>query len=192
MRRNRYFPRTSDGRDVLHLARGMAEARELPAVDDVGVERIRRDVPVLLGADGMPVAESDRAVVAAARDRDRAALLLPAVDPVRKAVVRRDVVELRRRLVVPAAPRRARVHGDRRALVGREEDDVGVLRVDEDRVVVVAARRALHGRERLPAVGRAVRRRCSRPRPRRGSSDARAPRRSRRRAPRRAPRRSRA
>src|ERR1019366_10085818 len=96
----------------------VAEARELPAVDDVGVERVRRDVPVLLRADGVPVAEADRTAVAPARNRDRAALLLAAVDPIRKVVVRGDVVELRRRLVVPAAPRRARIHGDRRALLG--------------------------------------------------------------------------
>jgi hypothetical protein len=157
------LPAKRSGRDVLHVARGMAEARELAAVHDVGVEGVRRDVPVFLGPHGVPVAEADGSMVAPARNRDRAALLLPAVDPVGEAFVGGHVIQLRRRLVVPAAPRCPAVHRDRRALVGREQDHVGVLRVDEDRVVIVPARRALHRRERLAAVRGTVCRRVRRP-----------------------------
>ena len=101
--------RTGFGRDVLHLARAPVEARHLAAVDDVGVERIGRDVAVLLDADRVPIAKRDLPVVAAARDARRAALLLAAAHAIRKRVVGADVVELRRRLVVPAAPRLAAV-----------------------------------------------------------------------------------
>ena len=88
-------------RDVLRLAGLLVEADDAAAVDDVRVQRIRRDVGVLVGADTHPVAERDLPAVAAARDPDRTALLLSAVDPVRKLLVGRHVIQLRRRLVVP-------------------------------------------------------------------------------------------
>src|SRR5205085_3694743 len=142
--------------DVLRLARRLVEARELAAVDEVRVRGVGGDVAVLFRADRAPVAERDRAVVAAAGGSDRAALLLAAVDPVGKLIVRRDVVELRRRLVVPTAPRAPAVDGERRALVGGEQDDFGVLRINPDGVVVVAAGRSLPGVVGVTAVGRAI------------------------------------
>src|ERR1700759_293438 len=45
------------GRDVLNLARRLVEARELTAVDEVRIQRIGRDVAVLFGSHGSPVAE---------------------------------------------------------------------------------------------------------------------------------------
>src|SRR5207302_6215212 len=102
------------------------EARALAAVDDLGIERVGGDVAILIGADGMPVAEGDLAIVAAAGDAGGAALLLAAVDPVGNLVIGDDVIELRGGLVVPAAPGGAVVDADGGALVGGEEDDVGV------------------------------------------------------------------
>ncbi len=126
------------------------------------MQRVGRRVAVLLDADRMPVAKRDLAVVAAARDAGRARLLLSAVQPVRKAVVGRDVKHLRRGLVVPGAPRGAAVHRDRAALIRGDQHHVRVVRVDPDRVVVVAARRTLPRRERPPAVTRLVRGRVRR------------------------------
>ena len=70
-------------RDVLHLAGRPMELRDFSsaaAVDKIGIERIGRDVSVLDHADRMPVAEGDGAVVAAAGNADRTALLLSRAD----------------------------------------------------------------------------------------------------------------
>ena len=106
----------------------LIEARHLAAVNDVGIERIGRDVAVFFDAHRLPVAEGDLAVIAAAGDADRAALLLAAVDPIGKPIVGDDVIELRGGLVVPGAPRLAAVDGDGRALVAGQDDDVGIRR----------------------------------------------------------------
>ena len=107
----------------------------------------------------MPFAETDLAVVAAAHRAGGAALLLRAVNPIRKAVVGRDVINLRGRLVVPGAPGCAAVHADYRALITRQRDDLRIFRADPDALVIIAARRPLEAGERFPAVGRAPRRR---------------------------------
>ena len=65
----------------------------------------------------------------------------------------RDVIERRRRLVVPAAPRLAAVERDDRALIRRHRDDVGIVRIEPGALVVVAAGRAANRRERAAAVG---------------------------------------
>src|SRR5947207_7424621 len=100
----------------------------------------------------MPLPERDLTVVAAAHDTDRAALLLAAVHPVGKTTVGRHVVELRRRLVVPRAPAVAAVHRHHRALITRQQDDLGVVRIDPQTMVVVPAGGAPECREGLPAV----------------------------------------
>src|SRR5206468_9823429 len=110
-------------------------------------------VIALVGADRRPVAEGERAVVAAADGAHGAIVLLARVDPVREAVVRGEVVHLARRLVVPAAPVRAAVHGHDGALVGSRDHVVGMLRVDPHIVIVVAARGALADLARRPAGG---------------------------------------
>ena len=90
--------------DVLRLAGAAVVARELAAIDDVGIERIGHHVAVLFRRHRMPVAKGDLAVVAAAGDAHRAALLLAAAQPIGEGVVGIDVIELRRGLVVPRAP----------------------------------------------------------------------------------------
>ncbi len=141
------------GAHLLHLSRDLVVTRHLAAVDDVRIQRIRRDVAVLLGAHRVPVAKRDLPIVAAARHARRPALLLPAVHPVGRLVIGDHVIELCRRLVVPTAPGGASVHRDGGALVGGQQDDRGVLRIDPDGVVVVAAGCALDGGEALSRVG---------------------------------------
>src|SRR5262249_53894690 len=83
----------------------------------VRIVGIRHDVTALASANRFPIAWGNRAVVAAARDANGTAVLLRSVDPIGKTVVDRDVVELRRRLVIPGAPCLAFVDADRRALI---------------------------------------------------------------------------
>ena len=69
VRTNRYLPlRMASGEMFCTSPVRLVEARDLSAVDDIRIERIGRDVAVLLDADRMPVAKRDRAVVAAAYD----------------------------------------------------------------------------------------------------------------------------
>src|SRR5882762_11764842 len=103
--------------DALSLPRAAIVARELSAIDDIGVERVRRHIAIFLSSDGMPFAESDLAIVATAGDAGRAALLLAAAQTIRKGVVGIDVIHLRCRLVVPTAPGRSAVDGYHRALI---------------------------------------------------------------------------
>src|SRR5579863_8760632 len=98
---------------------------DLSAERDARVRRVGDDVPVLLRADGMPIAFGDFAPLAATDDARRAALLLSAADPIRKALVGVDVIHLRGRLVIPRAPRRAPVDGNRGSLIARQRDDAG-------------------------------------------------------------------
>src|SRR5205814_984353 len=123
--------------DLLHLLRAAVPARELAAVDEVRIERVGDGVAVFLDRGGMPLAVGDAAVVAARLHARRAALLLAAADAVGEGVVGVDVKHLRGRLVVPGAPRLAAVHGDDGSLVGADEDDLRVVRIDPDAVVVV-------------------------------------------------------
>src|ERR1039457_5424441 len=143
-------------RSVARLAGVAIELRTLAAVNQIGMQRIGRHVAVFFYAHRGPVAKGDFAEVAAAGGADRAAFLLSAIDPVGKLVVGDDVIELRRRLVVPGAPGLAAIHADGRALVYGEGDDVGAFGIDPDGVVVVAAGRALDGRKVLASVGGSV------------------------------------
>src|SRR5256886_7900762 len=92
-----------------------------------------------------------RSVVAAAHDSGGPALLLAAVHAVRELVIGADMVKLRRRLVVPRAPRRSAVHRDDGALVAGEQDDLRVVRVDPQAVVVVGPRGTAERPEDNPA-----------------------------------------
>src|SRR5713226_6804577 len=143
-------------RNVTRLAGVAVEHRHLAAINQIRMQRIGRDIAVFFDADGGPVAKSDFAKVAAAGGADRAAFLLASVDPVGELVVGDDVIEKRGGLVVPGTPGLAAVHADGRALVHGEGDDVGVFGIDPDGVVVVAAGRALDGREILAGVSGAV------------------------------------
>ena len=134
-----------DRRDVLHLPRRQMRFRhDIPpgAIDDVGIEGIGYDVPVLDRTDRMPVAKRDLAVVAASGDADRTAFLLARADSIRECVGDADVVELRRRLVEPRAPGRAAVDRDDGTLIADQHDVPGVVRTDPQVLVVIAAGRS--------------------------------------------------
>ena len=152
------FAAHRDGRHVLDLAGRPIESCDAVrsrAVDDLGMERVGRGVAVFDDPDGVPLAESDLAVVPAAGNAHRAAFLLAAANLVRKLVRRGGVIELRRRLVVPGAPGLAAVHGDDRALVAHEQNNVRIAWVDPKILVIVAAGRASDAAPSLAAVGRA-------------------------------------
>src|SRR5215831_13743261 len=68
-------------KNVSRLTGTTIESRQLPADDDVWIERISNDVTVFLCRDRSPVAECDLAFIAAAFDSDRTTFLLPAVKP---------------------------------------------------------------------------------------------------------------
>src|SRR5689334_24475716 len=108
----------------------MYAAVGVPAVDDVGIERVGREVAALTRANGRPVAECDLPVITPARDRGGARVLLRAVHTVRKGVVGDRVVELGGRLVVPATPRTAAVDRDHGALVAADDHVRRVPRID--------------------------------------------------------------
>src|SRR5262249_52245683 len=99
-------------RYILRLTGRPIVLRDLAAVSDVRVDRVGGDIAVFFNADSTPTAPGDRAIIAPASYRRRAALLLTAVDPVRPAIVCDDMIHLRRRLVVPTAPRLAAIDGN--------------------------------------------------------------------------------
>src|SRR5215471_12125525 len=139
-------------RDLLCLPGDSVKASDLSTVNHVWIERVGRDVSVLFHANGIPVAESNRSKIAAARCSYAATLLLTSINPVRELIVGDYVVKLRGRLVVPTAPGRTVVHADSRSLIGRQCDDLWILRIDPDRVIVVPARCAFKCREILSGV----------------------------------------
>ena len=84
--------------------------------------------------------ERDLSVGRAAVNATRTRILLAPAYSVRECVVSGDVIHRRSRLRVPIAPRHAAVGRDDSALVGDGEDDVGVVRIDPDALVIIAAR----------------------------------------------------
>src|SRR6266852_9195094 len=102
----------------------------------------------------MPLAKCDFAVVAAAHRTNGPAFLLSAVNPIRKAIVRGHVIELRGRLVIPSAPRGAAVDGNYRALIAGERNRLRMLAADQNARIVIAARCAAKSDEGLSAVTR--------------------------------------
>ncbi len=137
--------------DLLHFSGGLIEARRFAAIDQVGIQRIRRDVTVFFDAHRMPLAKGDLGRSRSGCNAGRTALLLAAVNPVRKLIVGDHVIELRGGLVVPGTPGLAAVDADGGALVAGEQDDARIFGIDPDGVVIVATRRAFYCGERCPA-----------------------------------------
>ena len=94
----------------------------------------------------MPVVECDLAVHRAAGDARRSGVLLAAAQAIRERVVGGDVIHGGSRLRVPVAPRCAAVRRNDAALIGNDEQNLRIVRIDPDLLIVVAARRAAHGR----------------------------------------------
>ena len=147
-------------RNVFDDARQRIPARDAPAEagreHDVRLFRVRKVVVPFFAADRKPLAHGDRAVVAATRDTDRAAVLLTGIDPVRESIVGREVVKLASRLVVPVAPCRPTIHGDRGTLVASRNTAIRLARIDPQEVIVVTARRAADHRPGRATVARLV------------------------------------
>ena len=149
-------------RDGLRLAGAQVKTKSAAvraaAINDVGVAGIGHDVSAFFRADGMPIAKGDGAVIAAAGNRRGAAILLRAVNAIRKLVIYRHMIELRRRLVVPGAPSGAAIHADGRALVAAEDHALRIFRIDPKRMVIIAPRRAFDGYKSPAAINRAIKR----------------------------------
>src|SRR5258708_1290662 len=124
-------------------------------VDDVGVERVGRDVPVFDDAHGVPIAGGDRAVIATTGDADRTALLLASADFIWKRGGDCDVIDLRSGLVIPGAPGSAAVDGHQSALITDQENNVRVVGIDPEILIIVATGRATKSGPCLAAIGRA-------------------------------------
>ena len=126
---------------------------------DVGIVRCGRDIAALAaGGDRAPVALLDLGMIAAREDHRRAAILLRAVEAVRKRSVGRNVIELARRLVEPRAPRLGAVDAHARALIAGQHHVRRVRRIDPELVRVVAVGRSLDRGEVRAAVARAIER----------------------------------
>src|ERR1051326_1848350 len=85
-------PAESLGRNVLRLISAAVIARELTAIDDIGIERIRDAITVFFRRNGMPFTNRDLAVIPAARDARRAAFLLAAAQAIGESIVSIHVV----------------------------------------------------------------------------------------------------
>ena len=149
-------------RNILNLPGLSVETIKLTAraasINNLWVDRIWKNVTTLSRTDRMPVSIGDLSVVAAAHYRRGAAILLRAVHPVRKLIVHRNVIKLRRRLVVPTAPRLTTVQSNNCPLIDARDHPSRIFRVDPKRVVVVAAGRASDRLKNFAAVAGAIKR----------------------------------
>ncbi len=140
-----FWTTVGDGRDVLYLPGAPVESGDFfsaAAVNNFGIERVRRDVAVFNRADRMPVPEINFAIIAATGNAHRAAFLLAAANAVWKVSGHADVIELRGGLVVPGTPSVSTVHGDQGALIADQQDRFRIVRVDPDVLIIIAARSA--------------------------------------------------
>src|SRR5215831_12380429 len=95
-------------------------------------------------------------MAAARRRADCAAVLLRAGDPIGKSVVGSDVINLRRRLVVPGTPGHGGVDADDRTLIAAEHHAPGIVRIDPKLMEIVAGWIAFDGGPGLAGIGRAI------------------------------------
>ena len=126
------------------LARPIVESSHVAATeDDLGIQRIGSRVAVLVDAHREPLTNRDGAVIAARGDARRSTLLLTTADAIRKVRVCGDVIHLRGRLVVPGTPGLAIVERHHGALIGDEDHDSRIVRVDPSVLIILSAGRAL-------------------------------------------------
>src|SRR5258707_6016430 len=95
-------------------------------------------------------------ILASAGSSRRSAVLLRAVNPIRKLIVRSHVIELPSRLVVPTAPCFAAIARNHRALIVPQDHPLRLVRIDPQFVIVVAAWFAPEPTERFPAGAPAI------------------------------------
>src|ERR1035437_6051886 len=132
----------------------VAEHRAIPAsgIDIVRIRRIGSNVSKLESSGRRPIAIRDLAIIAAARDRGRSAILLRCVDVIGKLLVGADVIKLAGCLVIPGTPGIAAVDTDDRALVNTEDHVLSVGRVDPESVKIIATGRSRPGFEAAASV----------------------------------------
>src|SRR6516164_8278320 len=126
--------------DVLQLLKSSVESRDRPSVaaciDHVVVARIGSDVSALTSACVVPVLAPNVAIIGAAGNCYGAIVLLRSVDVIEGTCVGRNVIELRRWLVVLCRPTLARIHRNSRATVISVDHAVRVGRVNPESVVI--------------------------------------------------------
>ena len=147
-----------DGGYVFGLASAPVKFRNFVsagAIDDVEVERIRRNVSVFDHSNRVPIAIRNLAIIAPARNADRTALLLPTADFVGKSICGDGVIHLRSRLVVPGFPCLAAIDCDDCALIANQQNDLRILRIDPKILIIIAARSATKAHPGLPTIRRA-------------------------------------
>src|SRR5882762_7366697 len=93
------------------------------------------------------------------RRADRAAVLLRAGNPVGKAIVGGDVINLRRWLVVPGTPGHSAVNGYDRALVACQNHSLRIRGIDPKLMIIVAAGSALDRCPGFAPISRTINRR---------------------------------
>ena len=98
-----------------------------------------------------PVAEREFAHARPGADTHGTTILLCAIEPVGKAIVGGEMVDLRGGLVVLGAPGLRAIDADHGPLVAREHHALRVSRVDPDLVIVIAAGSAFDGSPGLAA-----------------------------------------
>src|SRR6185312_4837734 len=139
-----------------HLASALVKTnyRAVPsaAENHVGVKRIGSDVSVFKAPYGVPILRKNLSEVAAAEYACGAAVLLRAINAIRKQIVSGDVVELSRRLVVPRTPALPAIHADDGALINAEQHAGRVSRIDPQHVEVIPAWSAYVCLKRLSAI----------------------------------------
>jgi len=109
-------------------------ARDPPAaVDDVGIQRIRRGIAIFVDSNRAPLAHGDLAVVAAAGYAGRSAFLAGRCRDGRGTRCRRDVITAAPSAGCTTNSRLAAVDCDDRPLVGRRQNDVRIVGVDPER-----------------------------------------------------------
>src|SRR5712692_10420138 len=144
-------------RHLLQLLVAEILPRDKPAEHHPRVQWVRRDVTIFVDrVDWPPVVKIQRTVSAAAWRSHCIAVLLRAVNPVRKLVVRHHVIELPSRLIEPGAPRLAAVARNNRALIATKNHPPRLVGINPKFVVVVAPRRAFECGERLTSVMRLI------------------------------------
>src|SRR6185436_9373556 len=127
-------------RNVFRLTGENVATRDRATEQNFGMQRIGRGVARFAArAQTFPIAIGDLGMIAARRSADGAAVLLRAGDPVRKAIVRCDVIDLRCRLVVPGTPRYRAIDSDNGALVAGDNHSLRIVRIDPELVIIVAA-----------------------------------------------------
>src|SRR6266852_6009650 len=129
-------------RHLLHLLVAEILPRDKPAKHHPRIQRVRRDVAIFVPRfHRPPIMKIQRTIPAAAWSRRRTAVLLRAVNPVRKLVVRHHVIELRSRLIKPGAPRLTAIARHDCTLVAAEYHPPWLVGINPEFVVVVPARR---------------------------------------------------